>query len=119
GRGESIDVSQFVAGAPTVSLETDAQRETARSMIYNDAKQRQLSAVQKHEILRRIATAVGVNFEEFLATGMYQQMTPDQIGALPRDLIDVELHTHRHRMPRSKELFDREIVDNREHLLRY
>ena len=39
-------------------------------------------------------------------------MSEDTVRALPRDLIDVQLHTHRHRAPRDRELFLREIRDN-------
>ncbi len=47
-------------------------------------------------------------------------MTPDEVSALPRDLVDVQLHTHRHRVPREEEPFRQEIRDNREeiHILR-
>jgi hypothetical protein len=35
------------------------------------------------------------------------------VARLPRDLIDVQLHTHRHRVPTEANGFEREIVDNR------
>jgi peptidoglycan/xylan/chitin deacetylase (PgdA/CDA1 family) len=40
-------------------------------------------------------------------------MTPDQVRALPPDLVDVQLHTHRHRTPREEQAFRRELRDNR------
>jgi peptidoglycan/xylan/chitin deacetylase (PgdA/CDA1 family) len=36
------------------------------------------------------------------------------VARLPRDLIDVQLHTHRHRVPADRALFDREIRENRD-----
>jgi len=41
-------------------------------------------------------------------------MSPDDVSTLPRDLIDVQLHTHRHRVPTDRALFEREIRENRE-----
>jgi hypothetical protein len=40
-------------------------------------------------------------------------MHPDEIAALDPTIVDVQLHTHRHRVPEEKALFVREIVENR------
>lgn len=40
-------------------------------------------------------------------------MHPEEIGALDPDIADVQLHTHRHRVPEQRDLFLREIADNR------
>ncbi len=93
--------------------------EEVAAEVKEEVERRGLSAREKHHLLERVAIAAGVDFEEFLNTGMYQQMTADQVAALPGDLIDVELHTHRHRTPRVHEAFAREIRDNRSHLDRY
>jgi peptidoglycan/xylan/chitin deacetylase (PgdA/CDA1 family) len=100
-------------------LATAREREEAWGAIYDAAQQSGASATEKHDLLRMVATRAGIDFPSFLASGAFQQMTPEQIGALPRALVDVELHTHRHRTPRDLTLFAREIEDNREALQRY
>ena len=40
-------------------------------------------------------------------------MNPEEVANLPRDLVDVQLHTHRHRVPTDRALFEKEINDNR------
>jgi hypothetical protein len=75
-----------------------------------------MGADDKDALLRRVAGRVGVDYDAFVASGMFQVMTPDQVRALPRDLVDVQLHTHRHRVPASRAEFAREIADNRAHL---
>lgn len=102
-----------------VDVAPGSDRDAIWQAIYDTARARGYSAQEKHEILRCVAEAGGVDFQEFLATGMFQQMTPEQIRALPRDLIDVELHTHRHRTPREHDAFVREIRENRACLQRY
>jgi peptidoglycan/xylan/chitin deacetylase (PgdA/CDA1 family) len=102
-----------------VDVPGDAGVEGSWRIIYDHAKRLGWNAAEKHEVLRRVASAGGVDFDAFLASGMFQQMTPQQIRELPRHLIDVELHTHRHRTPRERGLFVRELRDNRECLERY
>jgi peptidoglycan/xylan/chitin deacetylase (PgdA/CDA1 family) len=39
-------------------------------------------------------------------------MTPASVAALPHDLVNVQMHTHRHRAPCERLLFRRELTDN-------
>ena len=71
-----------------------------------------MSAEQKNELVARLAGMLGVDYEQILDRGTLQIMTPDMVRALPADLVDVQLHTHRHRTPRDHALFVREIRDN-------
>jgi peptidoglycan/xylan/chitin deacetylase (PgdA/CDA1 family) len=119
GRSSGKEISQLVPGSGTLPLATDAQRDVAWRAVYDHAKQRGMTAAEKQNVLASVAEAVGVDFADFMASGAYQQMTPAQVRALPRDLIDVELHTHRHRTPRVHDLFAREIVENRALLSAY
>jgi len=43
-------------------------------------------------------------------------MKPEEVNRLVKDGVDFQLHTHRHRVPRDRDLFIREIVDNRSFL---
>jgi peptidoglycan/xylan/chitin deacetylase (PgdA/CDA1 family) len=63
--------------------------------------------------LRLLADRVGCDFDRFLAQRRHHIMSAGEIHALPHDLVDVQLHTHRHRTPLRKALFEREIEDNR------
>jgi len=49
-----------------------------------------------------------------MASRLLQFMTPEQVRALPRELVDVQMHTHRHRTPRDERAFKRELQDNQE-----
>ena len=40
-------------------------------------------------------------------------MNPDEVAKVSREGVDVELHAHRHRRPLDRDLFRREISDNR------
>jgi len=66
--------------------------------------------------LRLIAERVGADFDELLRSRRLRIMSAEQIRSLPDDLIDVQLHTHRHRVPLDRELFRQEVQDNRRYL---
>ena len=59
-----------------------------------------------------LAAALHLDPAQFRAHRQLQLMTPAEVSALPTDLIQVELHTHRHRTPMDQALFRRELVDN-------
>ena len=70
------------------------------------------SAADKQRMLEETAARIGLDFAAFLSKGQFAIMTPGQIAGLPRGLIDVQLHTHRHRTPRDRRIFAAEIKDN-------
>jgi peptidoglycan/xylan/chitin deacetylase (PgdA/CDA1 family) len=75
------------------------------------------SAAEKDALVRRVAERCGVDYDAFVRARLFQIMSPRDVEALPADLIDVELHTHRHRTPRDPALFTREIIENRDRII--
>jgi peptidoglycan/xylan/chitin deacetylase (PgdA/CDA1 family) len=74
------------------------------------------SADEKDVLVRRVAQRCGVDYDAFVRSRLFQIMTPAEVRALPSDLVDVQLHTHRHRTPEDPALFVREIVENRDRI---
>jgi peptidoglycan/xylan/chitin deacetylase (PgdA/CDA1 family) len=116
GRGQRIDARGLINGPDSLTLGTTEQREWAARAI--DTRMHEIDGGIGDEIavLRLLATRVGFDFDRFLQERRQQIMSADEIRALPHDLIDVQLHTHRHRTPLRKGLFLREIEDNRQAL---
>jgi peptidoglycan/xylan/chitin deacetylase (PgdA/CDA1 family) len=75
-----------------------------------------LSAGEKDALVRRVAERCGVDCDAFVRSRLFQIMTPEEVKALPVDLVNVELHTHRHRTPEDPDLFTSEIVENRDRI---
>ena len=71
-----------------------------------------LSTRSKDLVLGQIAERLGIDYEAFRARRMFQIMTADEVRGLPADLVDVELHTHRHTTPVDEEKLAMEIRDN-------
>jgi peptidoglycan/xylan/chitin deacetylase (PgdA/CDA1 family) len=95
-RQHAIDVGE---------LEAEARATLSRS-----------SAGEKDALVRSVAERCGVDYDAFVRSRLFQIMSPRDVEALPADLIDVGLHTHRHRTPRDPALFSREIVENRDRI---
>lgn len=114
GRASGADVSPHAESGTPMPVATAAERRHARNALHAFAQRQRMSAEEKDAYVARIAATLGVDYAAIVASGVLQIMTPDAVRALPRDLVDVQLHTHRHRTPRNHDLFVREIKDNAE-----
>lgn len=112
GRHGSHDVASLCHARDPLPISTPEQRKRAWKELREFADAGALSAVDKDGLLSRLADLVRVDYASLRARQLLHIMSEDTVRALPRDLIDVQLHTHRHRAPRDRELFLREITDN-------
>jgi len=88
-------------------------RARAKSDILAFADREQLSAQERTAWAERLGDLLGIDYAAIRAKRILTVMTRDEAAEVARDGIDVELHTHRHRTPNDRELFLREISDNR------
>lgn len=80
------------------------------------AQEQGLSAKAKHEILHRLASETGFDFDTLCRERIFHLMKPDEAAECARRGADIQLHTHRHRTPMDRDKFMREIDDNRQRL---
>jgi peptidoglycan/xylan/chitin deacetylase (PgdA/CDA1 family) len=71
------------------------------------------TAQQKQEWLEQLAVSRHLDWEGFLQRRLLALMRPEELRRLDPAIADVQLHTHRHRVPEDREFFLREIRDNR------
>lgn len=67
-------------------------------------------------LARGLAETAGLDYEGMRRARMFQIMSPDEVRDLAASGIDIQLHTHRHRTPADRNLFIREIDDNRQRI---
>jgi peptidoglycan/xylan/chitin deacetylase (PgdA/CDA1 family) len=96
-----------------VNLATNDEREAVLKKIRDFAAQQKLSAEEKDARAAALAAHLGVDYDELLKHRVMHNVTPAEAGELSERGVDVQLHTHRHRTPLDRNLFRREIEDNR------
>ncbi|MGD9587829.1 MAG: polysaccharide deacetylase family protein [Pyrinomonadaceae bacterium] len=107
-----LEIENCVSG--TFELSDEAVRASLHAKIHEFSLTEELSATEKNDLLKLLCGQLGLDFDDFGRERLFNLMTTDEIREVSDAGIGVELHTHRHRMPTEKSLFDREINDNRD-----
>jgi peptidoglycan/xylan/chitin deacetylase (PgdA/CDA1 family) len=97
-----------------MDLTTAHGRAAAQWRIWEFAEGHGLSGAAKHDLLEEVAANVGYDFSRMRDQRIHHLMTPDEVvevGKSPN--VAIELHAHRHWQPLSRDLYHREIADNR------
>ena len=113
-QGRTLDASGLTESGTPLPLAGVIERESAFTEIAYRCSSRGLSAEAKDEVIATAARRLGIDYDELLNRRFLHLMSPEDVTRLPRDLVDVQLHTHRHRVPTDAALFAREIRENRE-----
>ncbi len=111
-RSSSLDCSAIFERDEVIDLNADTERRRCHSLIIDHARDHNFSAEQKNALLKDLCVALNINFEAFCEARLFQLITPPEVSEIA-DCVDIELHTHRHRVPLDEKLFAREIDDNR------
>jgi peptidoglycan/xylan/chitin deacetylase (PgdA/CDA1 family) len=114
-RGRSFDAGGFLPEGGEVTIPDDAEAAAAlhRRIYQHLVIDQALNAEQKDEKLRQLAHRLGFDETPIRSRRIIHLMTPEEVSEVSRGGIDIQLHTHRHRVPRDRALFEREIHDNR------
>jgi peptidoglycan/xylan/chitin deacetylase (PgdA/CDA1 family) len=107
-RGNSV----LGLGCP-VNLHQKTGRQVIIDAIVKYAQERKMPLMDRQELAGKLASELGLDFQEILSKRILQLMTPQEVAGLSAQGLDVQLHTHRHRTPMDRDLFIREITDNR------
>jgi peptidoglycan/xylan/chitin deacetylase (PgdA/CDA1 family) len=81
--------------------------------VLKQADARGVSTAGKDEIVQSIAERLEVDYQQILDRRILQLMSAEEVTEVARKGIDFQLHTHRHRTPSDRNLFLRELHDNR------
>jgi peptidoglycan/xylan/chitin deacetylase (PgdA/CDA1 family) len=111
-RGREIRLPELQALQPSIVLD-DAGRAVATRALRHHAHAGNLTAEQKDELLARVAAAVDVDLDHIRGKRILHLMTPDEAASVAREGVDIQLHTHRHRVYDERSRFDGGVDDNR------
>jgi peptidoglycan/xylan/chitin deacetylase (PgdA/CDA1 family) len=116
GAGRRIEGLPFTGVPGLLDLTSEDGRSSACVRIQQAAHRNGLSAEEKDGLVARLAGALAVDWDLIRARRLLHLMRPEELQQLVKQGVDVQLHTHRHRVPKDRDLFLREIVDNRRFL---
>jgi peptidoglycan/xylan/chitin deacetylase (PgdA/CDA1 family) len=80
---------------------------------------RRMTTLAKDQVARELAARLQIDYDDLLRSRLLQIMSSSEVNEIAKSDVQVQLHTHRHRTPRDRDLFEREIRDNQERILEY
>jgi peptidoglycan/xylan/chitin deacetylase (PgdA/CDA1 family) len=106
-----------VFGAPAAL--DDVGRRGAAAAIKQFALKRKLSGREKDDLLAQLADRLGLDYQDLCRKRVLHLITPEEATELATRGADLQYHTHRHRVYRSRERMFAELQDNRRRIVTY
>jgi peptidoglycan/xylan/chitin deacetylase (PgdA/CDA1 family) len=97
----------------------DAGRLAAGAALRKFASARKLSGPDKDLLLARLAERLGTNYEDLCRKRILHLVTPAEAQELSARQVDIQYHTHRHRVYQSRQRMFAELDDNRSRIMAY
>lgn len=115
-RDRTLETARLGIQGGSVALGERGARQRITAGIRRLANEDSYSAERKDDLLYRLASELGLDYEALVASRMLQIMSEAELADLDPRLVRVELHTHRHRVPLDQALFRDEIRRNRDYI---
>ena len=113
GRHEMLNLQDVTGETAQVEIGNWDAQEEARRGIHAFSRENKLSAEEKDVLLSKLAARLKIDYDRLLEQRIMHNVTSEEVKQLASDGVDIQLHTHRHRTPKDRSLFLREIEDNR------
>lgn len=113
GQEHILNLQSITGSSKKVELSHAVARSKTRFDVVDHAAKNSLSPEEKTALLEEICGQLRIDFDLFCRSRVLQLMTSREIQEVSNLGFDVQLHTHRHRVPADRDLFVREIADNR------
>jgi peptidoglycan/xylan/chitin deacetylase (PgdA/CDA1 family) len=111
-----IDSKRLTGDAGSFDLRTEEGRNEATAKILKFARANEYTPQQKQDLLKTLGDAIGVDYQKISDQKVFTLMGADELKEILRNGVDIELHTHRHRVPKEKKMFMKELEDNQKFL---
>lgn len=117
GRSQKLDLKPIIGKNLQADLMDGDAQAVAMREIHEFTREQKLSAEGKDALIESLARHLSVDYQDLLARRVMHNLTPAEVKQLSNEGVDVQLHTHRHRTPKDRDLFLREIADNRKSIV--
>ncbi len=116
-RSQLIPDGEKIGLQGPLDLRTESGRHRVVRSLIDLAERQHMTGLQKDDLASQLAVFLGIDYAALKAKRILQIMNTEEVQEIARNGVDIQLHTHRHRMPEDKLLFSREIRENRAHIL--
>ena len=114
GRGRTLKDSSITGTEKAFELHSPASISYVSNLITAQQNRLGASAEDKDRVLAKLAARLKVDFGQMRDSRLLYLMTMAEVAEISRNGIDVQLHTHRHRLPVEKALFLNEVSSNQD-----
>jgi len=114
--GKTLDAGPIIGRTGYFDLRTEEGINSASVEIWNFARTSGLSPVERQRLAKALADSVDADYQEIADRRLFNLMNKDELSQMVQSGVDVQLHTHRHRVPAHKDVFLKELGDNQEFL---
>jgi peptidoglycan/xylan/chitin deacetylase (PgdA/CDA1 family) len=114
--GTTVDAHPIIGRTGYFDLRTEEGINAAGVEIWNFARANGLSPEERQRLAKALADSVEMDYQQIVDRRLFHLLNKDELSSLVKSGIDVQLHTHRHRVPATKDLFLKELTDNQEFL---
>ncbi|MGH9708571.1 MAG: polysaccharide deacetylase family protein [Candidatus Acidiferrales bacterium] len=114
--GKVLDAQGITGEAGSFNTQTEQERKESTQKIILHARSAGISQDDRQKLVERLAIAAGASYQDISGKRLFNLMTRGELAAMVREGVDIQLHTHRHRVPEDEELFLKELRDNQKFL---
>ncbi len=119
GRGRVMDVNGMMNGFKSFDLRSDSERGAAVMAIREFSRHARFSAARKDELLNVIAERLSVDYQSILSKRILHLLSTHELRELAAAGVDIQLHTHRHHAPQTRDSFLDEMEENRKFITQF
>jgi peptidoglycan/xylan/chitin deacetylase (PgdA/CDA1 family) len=110
-RGRRLQWPGVIAEAVTLN---EAERARTWAKLRSFARRQRLSGIKKDDFLDELSSRLGIDYDALCQRRILSLMTSQEMTRALQAGMDIQLHTHRHRVPLARAQFVREIEENRQ-----
>jgi peptidoglycan/xylan/chitin deacetylase (PgdA/CDA1 family) len=117
-KGLQVNAAEVLGKPATFNLAHEAGRIEALRQIKALAESETMDGHQMNALSANLARALGLDFDSLCDSRIVQLLRPEEVRALARDGVSVQMHMHRHVSPPVREAYVENLQMNRERISR-
>ena len=114
GLGRTLQDAEVTGTKEKIKLDSLPSVKRVLNDIQARVRKSGLNAEEKDRLLEKMAARLDIDFSRMLALRLLHLMNRSEMAEVSKAGTDIQLHTHRHQLPRDKPSFLSEIQTNRD-----